>query len=156
MIGEIGFASLYRGEADIAVRLSRPQRGDLAISKLGSIAFRLYGHRDYIAQTSEEDRRYIGQGDVPDALPQQVALNRLAGGRFAFYTDNIDFQLTAVLEKGGIAALPDFLAANQNALIVVGSEKPLLVRDIWSVTHNSQRRQERIRTTVELLKSALR
>ncbi|GHG93930.1 LysR family transcriptional regulator [Pseudodonghicola xiamenensis] len=155
LTGEIGFASMQRGEADIAVRLTRPQKGDLAISKLGSIAFRLYAHRDYIAHTSEEDRLYIGQGDVPDAMPQQVALNRIAGGRFAFYADDVDLQLAAVLEKGGIAALPDFLAANREELVKVGSEEPLLVRDIWSVTHNSQRHQERIRRTIELFRSAL-
>ncbi len=153
--GEIGFVSLQRGEADIAVRLSRPQKGDLAISKLGSIAFRLYAHREYIENTSEQDRLYIGQGDVPDAMPQQVALNRIAGGRFACYTDDLDLQLAAALEGGGIAALPDFLAANRNELMRVGSAEPLVVRDIWSVTHSSQRHQERIRRTIEVLRTAL-
>ncbi|KZM50645.1 LysR family transcriptional regulator [Labrenzia sp. OB1] len=152
--GEIGFVSLQRGEADIAVRLSRPEKGDLAISKLGSIAFRLYAHRDYLEKTSEQDRLYIGQGDVPDAMPQQVALNRIAGGRFACYTDDLDLQLTAALERGGIAALPDFLAADRDELMQVGSAEPLLVRDIWSVTHNSQRHQERIRRTIEVLRTA--
>ena len=155
LTGEIGFASLQRGEADIAVRLTRPQSGDLAISKLGSIAFRLYAHRDYIERTSEEDRLYIGQGDVPDAMPQQVILNRIAGGRFACYAEDIDLQMAAVLERGGIAALPDFLAANRDDLIALGSDEPLLVRDIWSVTHNAQRHQERIRRTIKLLRSAL-
>jgi DNA-binding transcriptional LysR family regulator len=153
--GEIGFVSLQRGDADIAVRLSRPQKGDLAISKLGSIAFRLYAHREYIENTSEQDRLYIGQGDVPGAMPQQVALNRIAGGRFACYTDDLDLQLAAALEGGGIAALPDFLAANRNELIQVGSAEPLVVRDIWSVTHSSQRHQERIRRTIEVLRTAL-
>ncbi|RLQ88878.1 LysR family transcriptional regulator [Notoacmeibacter ruber] len=154
--GEIGFASLQRGEADIAVRLSRPQKGDLAISKVGSIAFRLYGHRYYAEQTSEEDYRYIGQGDVPDAMPQQVALNRIADGRFSCYADDLDLQLAAVLARGGIAALPDFLAANRDELMVVGSGEPLITRDIWSVTHNAQRHQERIRRTIEVIRSALR
>ena len=153
--GEIGFVSLQRGEADIAVRLSRPQKGDLAISKLGSIAFRLYAHRDYLENTSEKNRLYIGQGDVRDAMPQQVALNRIAGGRFACYTDDLDLQLAAALEGGGIAALPDFLAANRNELMQVGSAEPLVVRDIWSVTHNSQRYQERIKRTIEVLRAAL-
>ena len=155
LTGEIGFASLQRGEADIAVRLSRPQKGDLAISRLGSIAFRLYGHRDYIEHTSEDDHRYIGQGDVPDAMPQQVALNRIAGGRFSCYIDDLDLQLAAVLARGGIAALPDFLAANRDELMPVGSGEPLVTRDIWSVTHNAQRHQERIRRTIEVMRSAL-
>ncbi len=156
LTGEIGFASLHRGEADIAVRLSRPQDGDLAISKLGSIAFHLYGHRDYLENTTEDRRRYIGQGDVPGAMPQQVALNRIAGGNFACYTDDLDLQLAAVLAKGGIAALPDFLTEPRDELLQVGSREPLLTRDIWSVTHNSQRHQERISQTIRVLRSALK
>lgn len=155
LAGEIGFASLQRGEADIAVRLSRPETGDLAISRLGSITFRLYGRRDYVERTSEDDRRYIGQGDVPDAMPQQVALTRIAGGRFSCYADDLDLQLAAVLAGGGIAALPDFLAANRDELMPVGAGEPLITRDIWSVTHNAQRHQERIRRTIEVIRSAL-
>jgi len=49
--------------------LARPQGGDLAIAKLGSIAFHLYGHRNYLAALTKDQRRYIGQGEVPDALP---------------------------------------------------------------------------------------
>lgn len=156
LTGEIGFASLQRGEADIAVRLSRPQDGDLAIAKLGSIAFHLYGHRDYLADTPEDQRRYIGQGEVPGAMPQQVVLNRIASGKFACYTDDLDLQLAAARAKGGIAALPDFMVEPEDALIRVGPDEPLLIRDIWSVTHNSQRHQERIRRTIDVLRSALK
>jgi DNA-binding transcriptional LysR family regulator len=156
LIGEIAFTSLQRGEADIAVRLSRPQEGDLAISRLGSIAFRLYGHRDYVAQTFEAQRRYIGQGEVAGAMPQQAALHRIAGGKYAVYVDDLDLQLAAVLAKGGIAALPDFLCKNREELTTVGSGEPLLIREVWAVTHASLRQQERIRQTIQVLRSALR
>ncbi|GGG65473.1 hypothetical protein GCM10011415_10340 [Salipiger pallidus] len=156
MTGRSEFASLPRGEADIAVRLSRPQAGDLAVSKLGSIVFRLYAHRQYIAGTPEEDRRYIGQGDVRDGMPQQVALNLIADGRFACYVDELDLQLAAVLARGGIAALPDFLMADNNERTLVGSGEPLLAREVWSVAHNSQRHQERIRRMVKALRMALK
>nr|WP_321982726.1 LysR family transcriptional regulator [uncultured Cohaesibacter sp.] len=155
LIGEIGFASLHRGEADIAVRLSRPEEGDLAISKMGSIAFHLYGHRDYVANTPAEERRYIGQGDETAAMPQQVALKQIAGGKFAFYVDDIDLQLAAVLAKGGIAALPDFLVDHQDDLVQLGAKNPLVERDVWSVTHNAQRHQERIRKTINVIRQAL-
>lgn len=156
LAGEIAFASLLRGEADIAVRLTRPQTGDLAVSKLGSVAFRLYAHRAYIANTPEEEWRYIGQGDVRDAMPQQVALNRIAGGKFACYVDDVDLQMAAVMARGGIAVLPDFLTVDKNELTLVGSGEPLLVREVWSVTHNSQRHQERIRRTIDVLRMAFK
>ncbi len=155
LTGEIKFASLQRGEADIAIRLSRPEEGDLVISKLGSVAFHLYGHQDYVQQTPVEERRYIGQGDIAKVMSQQVELNRIAAGNFAFYTDDINLQLEAVLAKGGIAALPDFLIAGQKDLVQMGSKKPLLVREIWSVIHSSQRHQERIKKVIKILKSSL-
>lgn len=154
--GEIGFASLHRSEADIAIRLSRPDQGNLAISKIGEVSFRLYGHRDYVAGIPENQWRYIGQGDVPEAMPQQVLLNRIAGGDFACYAEDLDLQLAGVLAQGGIAALPDFLVTNREELTTVGSGDPLLVRDIWSVVHSSQRGQERIRRTIDVLKAALK
>nr|WP_319390925.1 LysR family transcriptional regulator [uncultured Cohaesibacter sp.] len=156
LTGEIGFASLQRGEADIAVRLSRPEEGDLAISKLSSIAFHLYGHRDYVANTPEEERRFIGQSDETAAMPQQVALKQIAGGKFACYVDDLDLQLAAVVAKGGIAALPDFLVEHRDDLVQLGVKKPLVERDIWSVTHNAQRHQERIKETINVIRQALR
>ncbi|WP_210186813.1 LysR family transcriptional regulator [Cohaesibacter marisflavi] len=155
LIGEIGFASLHRGEADIAVRLSRPEEGDLAISKMSPIAFHLYGHRDYVANTPEDKRRYIGQSDETVATPQHVALKQIAGGKFAIYLDDIDLQLAAVLAKGGIAALPDFLVEHQDDLVPLGAKTPLVEREVWSVTHNAQRHQERIKETINVIRQAL-
>jgi DNA-binding transcriptional LysR family regulator len=54
LLGEKREASLDRREADIAVRLSRPQKGNLTIVKGGAIDFRLYASRDYLAQTLPE------------------------------------------------------------------------------------------------------
>lgn len=89
-------------------------------------------------------------------MPQQVLLNRIAGGHFACYAEDLDLQLAGVVAQGGIAALPDFLVANRDELTTVGSGDPLLVRDIWSVVHSSQRGQERIRRTIDVLKGALK
>lgn len=65
LVGEMRAVSLSQGEADIAVRLSRPETGDLAISKLGEMVFQLYAHAEYLRDTPASAYRYVGQGDVP-------------------------------------------------------------------------------------------
>tara|TARA_R110000787_G_scaffold147689_1_gene261526 strand:+ start:828 stop:1109 length:282 start_codon:yes stop_codon:yes gene_type:complete len=51
--------------------------------------------------------------------------------------------------------LPDFQVADRNDLMQVESAEPLVVRDIWSGTYNSQHHQERVRLTIEVLRTAL-
>lgn len=156
LIGEMRAVSLSRGEADIAIRLSRPETGDLAISKLGEMAFRLYARAEYLRGVPASNWRYIGQGDVPEALPQQVLLNRIAKGHLAFYSEDIQLQAAAASAGAGIAALPDFVAEDREELIPVPPSEPLLVREIWSVTHSEQRDLERIQKVIETLRAALR
>ncbi|MFV0411551.1 MAG: LysR family transcriptional regulator [Paracoccus sp. (in: a-proteobacteria)] len=156
LVGEMRHASLSRGEADIAIRLSRPETGDLAISKLGDMAFRLYASADYLQKTPASHWRYIGQGDAADALPQQALLNRIAKGNIAFYSDEIQLQAAAAEAGAGVAALPDFAVGGRAGLVPVPPGKPLLTRQIWSVVHTEQRQQERIGKVIETLRRALR
>ena len=156
LVGEMRTASLSRREADIALRLSRPETGDFAISKLGSMKFWLYCHREYLANTAPENWRYVGQGDAADILPQQAILNRIAKGRFAFYADAIDLQLKAIEAGAGIGALPEFVAQRNTDLVPLPDQPTLLEREIWSVTHAEQRHDVRIQTVMQILRQALK
>ncbi len=55
LVGEKRFASLNRREADIAVRLSRPEEGDYVIMKVGEIGFHLYAAEDYLSSIPPEE-----------------------------------------------------------------------------------------------------
>lgn len=52
LVGEKRLASLNRREADIAVRMSRPEDGDYAIVKLGETSFHLYASKTYLETVS--------------------------------------------------------------------------------------------------------
>src|SRR3546814_12332024 len=41
--------NLSRREADVAIRLARPDQGDLSIRKIGTMGFGLYASPDYVA-----------------------------------------------------------------------------------------------------------
>ncbi|MEK1898669.1 MAG: LysR family transcriptional regulator, partial [Rhizobium sp.] len=81
LVGEKRLASLNRREADIAVRMSRPEDGDYAITKLGEMAFHLYASKAYLETVPEAQWTFIGYDEGMNASPQQLRLFELAAGR---------------------------------------------------------------------------
>ncbi|TYC49342.1 LysR family transcriptional regulator [Rhodobacterales bacterium] len=154
MLSEARTASLDRSEADIAVRLSRPEDGDLMITRLGRLAFRLYANPDYLALTKEAAWRFIGYEGASPRAPQQTAAERFAGSRpFTFFASSLEIQQAAARAGGGVAALPDFMARSDPGLVAAVPEE-LMSRDIWFVVHNDLRRSAPVRAILEKLREA--
>ena len=153
IIGEARAALLDRAEADLAIRLSRPEKGDLTITKLGKVDFRLYASPAYLAHTSEADWRFIGSDGPLAKAPQQAALERYAAGRvFAFYSGSLDIQQAAARSGAGIAALPDFMGMTDAALVPVTPETRLVSRDIWLVVHTDLKRAAAVKAVMGQLR----
>lgn len=154
ILGEARTASLGRSEADIAIRLSRPEDGDLTIARLGHMSFRLYASPDYLASTKEDAWRFIGYEGRSPRAPQQAAAERFAGSRpFAFFASNLEIQQAAARAGGGIAALPDFMAQSDPGLIAAAPDE-LISRDIWFVVHSDLRRSGPVRAILGKLREA--
>lgn len=152
LIGEARTASLERREADIAIRLSRPEAGDLTAIKIGDMPFRLYASAAYLARTPERDWRFIGSDGPMAGSAQQAMLDKITADRgFGFYSDHAEIQLAVALAGGGVVALPDFMAAGQTELLPV-SEDPFLVREVWLVMHSDMKTSAPVRAVVECLR----
>lgn len=150
LLGEARTASLERGEADIAIRLSRPDDGDLTIRKLGEMGFRLYASPGYLAAVSEADWHFVGYDGAGRRAPQQAALEKYAGRRpFSFHADSVELQLLAAAAGAGIAALPDFVAEPDPKLVAVFPGQRLISRDIWLVVHSDVKGAAPIRLAIE-------
>ncbi|SMF80961.1 transcriptional regulator, LysR family [Tistlia consotensis] len=159
ILGESRRALLDRREADLAVRLGRPEAGELTIVKLGETAFRLYGAPAYLAATPPADWRLIGYDETMEDSPQQQALLRLAAGRpLALRASTAEIQLAAVRAGGGVALLADFMAEGEAGLAPAptGAAEPLPVRGIWLALHSDLRNAAPIRAVVDCLRSALK
>ncbi len=78
--GAVENAALDRGEAEIAVRMTRPEEGDLLVRQIGVMRFGLYATPQVSAQPSE-DRVFIGYDLRLGHLTQQVWLDSLLAGR---------------------------------------------------------------------------
>lgn len=154
LVGEKRLASLNRREADIAVRMSRPEDGDYAITRLGNMAFHLYAAKTYLDSVPEAQWTFIGYDEGMNASPQQLRLTELAAGRpIAIRSSVLEFQAAAARLGGGVVLLPDFAVTDADGLRRIGDENAL-TREIWLVVHAEIRDVPAVRVVMEALKSA--
>jgi DNA-binding transcriptional LysR family regulator len=156
ILAETRYSSLNQREADIAVRFSRPVEGDLTASKVGLVTFHLYGSRAYLETTSDSDWTFIGYDEALEGTAQQTAIRRLAGGNpLALRSSTLELQLALVRAGGGVAALPDFIAADDPVLARARREK-IAQREVWLVFHTDLKRSAPVRTVATRLREFLR
>lgn len=150
LAGESLRASLGRQEADIAVRLSRPDENAVAVRRVGMMAFGLFAAPDYLLRRDEADWEFVAFNKALEGVAQQGWLLRLAGDRpVVFRANDLSIQLAAVRAGMGIAALPWFMAAGDRSLVSVPVAEELR-REIWLVVHADLRRTPAIRAVLDL------
>ncbi len=155
LVGEKRLASLNRREADIAVRMSRPEDGDYAIVKLGETSFHLYASKTYLETVSPPDWTFIGYDETMNASPQQLRLIELAAGRpIAVRSSVLEFQAATASLGAGVVMLPDFAVLESSGLQRIETEQPL-TREVWLVVHSDIKDVPSVRVVVDALKSAL-
>ena len=150
--GEAASVSLSRQEADLAIRLSRPQEGSSVARRLGAMRFGLYAARDYQALAEPGGWEFVAYGPVLDHLPQQQWLRVVAGERpIVFEAGDLASQHAAVRSGVGVAALPCFLAARDTELVRLAAGTPAPVRELWLIVHADLRRAPAIRAVMDFV-----
>ena len=157
VVGETREASLDRREADIAVRLTRPEKGDLTISRIGEVAFHFYATQSYLAATSPEAWQFIAYGSgAMDNAPQSKRLKAFAAGRpVGFFASSLELQMVAAIENGGIAILPDFMAEAESRLVAIDEGREPLKREVWLAVHADLHAVPAVQAVVQALKAAV-
>jgi DNA-binding transcriptional LysR family regulator len=152
--------SLAAGEADVALRMVRPVRGELVAKKVGAAAYALF------AATSLElhpDVPWLGLAGSVAGIPEQRHAERIFAPRPArLLVEDLESLGLAVQAGLGVAFLPQGLAARLGGIVEVAprqlgvrSSAPLPSRDIWMVVHRSKQRVPRVRALMEWLEEAL-
>ncbi|CFB61862.1 LysR family transcriptional regulator [Pandoraea apista] len=151
VIGESRDANLARGEADLAIRLSRPTAPGLVARCIGKMGYGLYAADGYTARPPSE-WEFLGYDESLDQVPQQRWLNQTAGDRrFVFRSNDLAALLHAARAGLGIAALPTFLAAQDPGLCLLTDHTCSTVRQLWLVMHPDVKRSPRVRLIADLL-----
>ena len=115
-------ADLARGDADIAIRLFRETSGDLVVRKAATIGWSLYASRAYVARrgapsiASLEDHDVIGFDGAAARSPGQRWLEAHGAKRIVVRALGVVAARTAAASGMGVAVLPCFIAAEDDAL----------------------------------------
>jgi DNA-binding transcriptional LysR family regulator len=127
IIGEIRQADLYRREADLALRMARPEQPGLAARPLAQMGYGLYAAPGWFERPHEE-WEFIGYGEA----------------------------MVAACRAGlGVAVLPHFLGRDDPLLLLHPDHGHVLSRPLWLAVHPDVRRSPRVTLMADLLADLL-
>lgn len=131
-----------RREADIILRLVRPESGRYIIRRLGQLEYGLYGSKDYLAsfiehaETADDllNHRIIGwDRSLQYTFLAQWMRELTHDAAPALSFDNMHSQLRAVIEGQGVTALPCFVAQALGLVPILSMQT--LKQDVWLMRH---------------------
>lgn len=151
--------SLSKREADIAIALSRPEKGRLFSRKLTEYTLHLYGTAEYLDNappiTCKNDlARHLLISYIPDLIytPELDYLSSIAGDQAPrLSSTNLFAQLRAAHTGNGLTILPDFIARHVPNLVPVRPSLFAVRRTLWLVAHQDLRDSVRVRTVMTFI-----
>ena len=150
-------AELGRREADIALRVVRPTRGNLKVRCVGHMTYSVYGSKDYVEKHPVVEgeplggRHFIVWDDDHAHMPAAIWLAReYPGCKIALVTSSLPAQIAAVRAGLGLAVIPDFLVGNDNFVRVIPSDQ-MFSAEVWLVTHADLVASARVRAVSDFL-----
>ncbi|RWX74750.1 LysR family transcriptional regulator [Neorhizobium lilium] len=144
--------SLSRREADVALRLVRPEETGSVARKLGVMPFGLYARHDYPHRNGPDRWQFIAFDESFVDMPQQKWLLGIAGARpIACELNDIGGHLIAARAGAGVAGLPCFLGDADRELVRIGEDVASFSRDIWLVVHRDLRKTPSVRAVMDFV-----
>ncbi|MGV2986635.1 LysR family transcriptional regulator [Vibrio sp. E150_011] len=130
-----------RREADIILRLVRPESGRYIVRRLGQLKYGLYCSKDYLANLTKhtevidlQNLRIIGwDRNLQYTFLAQWIQELTQGAAPILSFDNMHSQLLAAMEGLGVVALPCFVAENSGLVPIL--PKRTLQQDVWLMRH---------------------
>lgn len=152
-------SDLLQREADLAVRMVRPEQGTLLGRRVGMVALGAYAHPDYLQRRGlplvVEDllaHEVIGNDRLEDITRGFAAMgHRVGSDHFGLRTDDLMAHEGLVLAGAGIGFLADYLARRSPTLVRVLPALKIPPLPMWLVVHREIRSSARIRTVWNFL-----
>ena len=157
-------SNLLRREADIAIRMVRPDQTSLVARKLGETAVGAYAHRDYLARRgvptlpAELLQHELVGSDTDPAIRQGFEAMGFPVPReaFALRSDDLLVQWQAVRAGLGIGFLADYQARLDPAVRpVLAGQLQIPPLPMWLAVHREIRTSRHIRAVFDFLATAL-
>ncbi|MBI2305851.1 MAG: LysR family transcriptional regulator [Rhodocyclales bacterium] len=148
---------LSRREADIAVRLARPQSGDFVVRRLASLAYGVYGAGALPAADDWSRQNWVAYEHSLARVPEMRWLSeRVGDDRIVFRCNNMDALATAVADGLGLGVLPRLVGERHASLRCLSGEEAVLRREMWLVVPRELRHVPRIRAVSDWLAERFR
>ncbi len=155
ILTDVASVNLHRREADLALRMVRPEAGHVACRKLGTLGFGLYGSPAYMkgrASPADDLSRdaFIGWSETRADLPAARWIEHVLAGRPPMLTtSSLAGQLSAAEAGLGLAVLPHFLARPRRLMAM--EIDPGCDQEIWLVIHADLASSRRVRVVADHL-----
>lgn len=155
---------LLRRDADIAVRMFRPEQAALVATRVGGIELGLHAHESYLAshgvpKSLADLSRFAAIGfDQENAFIRRLQARFKAFSRdaLAFRADSDLAQLGAIRAGFGIGVCQSALAARDPRLVRVLPSQCSMTMDTWVAMHEDLRESARCAVTFAALAAGLR
>ena len=146
LIADSRNASLTRREADVALRLARPETGrSILARRLGQLDYAVYGASARLPWiTYEEGLAHLPQARWIEAASRGEAMAPLS-------VNDAETLLQAIRVGLGKSLLACFVGDGVTGLRRLSGAKPVISREVWLLTHAELRRQARLRVVVDWL-----
>ncbi|MBL4787454.1 MAG: LysR family transcriptional regulator [Cohaesibacteraceae bacterium] len=152
-------SNLLKRDADIAIRMFRPQQNDLMARKIASLRLGFFAHRDYIARAGMPDsfedlkqHEFIGMDRDMTFIEGAWMLGvELLPSDFTLRTDSILGHIGAIRGGAGIGATHHGLAEQWGDVVPVLPETPFPALELWIACHSDVQYNKRIRLLMDFL-----
>jgi DNA-binding transcriptional LysR family regulator len=156
-------SNLLRREADIAVRMVRPEQGSLVARRVGQVHVGLYGALSYLKRKGTPrtlddlaDHDLIGFDRDPTILRGFAAMGQPATReRFCLRSDDHLAAWAAVRAGIGLGWAATYVAEPDPTVKRVLPDMPIPPLPVWLAVHREVRSSPRIRLVYEFLRDAL-
>jgi DNA-binding transcriptional LysR family regulator len=144
--------NLARNDADIAVRLAKPEDTSLWSVKAARLDYYLYGARTYVDGRKPDALEYIGYTqEFANWLEYQTLETIASGRRLSLRCNHLGNRIAAARQGLGLALLPAVMAETYPDLVCVTKGKAPMHRDAHIVVHNDLRQVPRVKVCCEAL-----
>lgn len=148
--------SLSMREADISLRLKRPDQHDLVVRRIGSLGFGLFASPAYLERHGDLDFQDGCAGhhlitqleDIQDATQTGWLANLAPRARVAIQTSSHEAAVSAAIHGGGLACLARFRADREPGLVRLDVPPPIPRAEMFLVVHRDNRQTPRIRVAL--------
>ena len=158
LITDARLFSLSKREAELAVRMTQPDRNELFVRRLATMRYALYASPDYLARYGDPDlvtglagHEVIEYPEETDVVEMRWIRRIAPKAHRGLRSNTLQAHLAMALAGGGIGVLPCFLGDREPGLRRLTDPMAGAERGLWMAVHRDLRNVPRIRAVMDFL-----